>query len=175
VWDAGCATGEEPFSLAMIFAERISYWDLPRLHIDATDIDESGSNQFREIIANGVYDTRAVDSVPPGLVERYFRKNGGGDLVEVDYRIRECVSFQRHDLLSLEPVGGDYDLIVCKNVLMHVSPDQQTEVVRMFHGCLRRDGILAMDQAQQVPEDLRAAFVPLSPRGCVFRRADASK
>jgi chemotaxis protein methyltransferase CheR len=172
IWDAGCATGEEPYSLAILFAERVSYWDMERLRIDATDIDESGLGQFGRIIAKGVYSRRDLDGIPQGYVERYFRPTTDGSRFELDSRLRSSVVFRRHDLLSLEPIGFDYDLIVCKNVLMHFSPEQQAKVLRMFYGCLKSDGFLAVDHAQKLPVSIPPAFEAASRYGQIFRRLE---
>ena len=69
--------------------------------------------------------------------------------------MRSRIEFTRHDLLSLVPVRPDLSLIVCKNVLLHFNERQRCNVLRMFHGALRKDGLLVMEHTQKVPEALR--------------------
>ncbi len=156
VWDAGCAMGPEPYSLAMLFAERMGQFAFRNLHFDATDVD--GSQLFGEIIARGVYDDDVIGRIPQPIRDKYFRKADAPGKWEIHERLRARVRFHRHDLLSLAPVGDEYALVVCKNVLLHFQPAERVDVLRMYHRVLLPGGFLAMEQTQKLPEELTPLF-----------------
>ena len=81
--------------------------------------------------------------------------------------MRSRIEFTRHDLLSLVPVRPDLSLIVCKNVLLHFNKRQRCDVLRMFHGALRKDGLLVMEHTQKVPEALRPLLEQVAPHARV--------
>lgn len=101
VWDAGCAMGQEPYSLAILLAEAMNHFAYRNLKIYATDID--GSNLFREIIASGTYPTEELERIPRELFDKYFvpaQKPGHHQIVDI---VRSRMEFQRQDLLQLKP------------------------------------------------------------------------
>ena len=101
VWDAGCAMGQEPYSLAILLAEAMNHFAYRNLKIYATDID--GSNLFREIIASGTYPTEELERIPRDLFDKYFvpaQKAGHHQIVD---SVRSRMEFQRQDLLQLQP------------------------------------------------------------------------
>lgn len=155
IWDAGCASGPEPFTLAILLARILGQFGFRNVHIDATDLDESGG--FGDIIRNGVYPAAEVDRMPPGVLEEFFEPAGAGR-----YRaaalLRDRIRFHRHDLLSLRETGSAYSLIVCKNVLLHFTPAQRAGVVRMFHRALAPGGYFAVEQTQSLPEETAACL-----------------
>ncbi|MCK4513935.1 MAG: hypothetical protein KAU31_01690 [Spirochaetaceae bacterium] len=172
-WDAGCAMGPEPYSLAIVFAEKLGRFEFRNLQIHATDIDESGF--FGEIISEGVYPEEELSRIPGNLFEKYFAPNGKPGSWKITDAVRTCVHYQTHDLLSLEPVGGGFSLILCKNVLLHFHARQRLDVLRMFHRSLAPGGFLAMEQTQKLPEELSDLFEQMTPDGQVFRKAEVEK
>ena len=86
--------------------------------------------------------------------------------------VRSRIEFSRHDLLSLAPIREDLSLIVCKNVLLHFDERQRCDVLRMFHGALRKDGLLVMEHTQKVPEALRHLLEQVAPHAQVYRKID---
>ncbi|MCK4542081.1 MAG: hypothetical protein KAU17_07610 [Spirochaetales bacterium] len=170
-WDAGCAMGQESYSLAIMFAENMGHFAFKNLHIDATDID--GSNLFEKIILDGEYPEVEIKRIPKEIVKKYFRVNGKPGYFQVIENIRSCVSFRKHDLLSLDPIGDGYSLILCKNVLLHFSPEQRVEVVRMFHRCLAPGGFLATEQTQKLPEGTAHLFTQVTGDAQLFRKVEA--
>jgi chemotaxis protein methyltransferase CheR len=168
VWDAGCAMGPEPYSLAMVFAESMGTFGFRNLRIDATDIDEGGD--FQEVIARGIYPMEVLNRLPEGFLRKYFEPTGEGDLHQVREAIRSRIRFQRHDLLSLRPVGSGYHLIVCKNVLLHFQPSERTAVIRMFHGALAPGGYFATEQTQKMPDELDSMFSRVTPDGQLYMK-----
>ena len=134
IWDAGCAHGPEVYSLAMLLRKNVTCFGFRNMSIQATDIDTTG--RFGRTITEGVYPERELRRIPPALKEEYFRLDATPGYFRVRDDIRQRVSFTQHDLLSLRPPRSGFRLIVCKNVLLHFSPAQRVEVIRMFHEAL---------------------------------------
>jgi len=172
VWDAGCAMGPEPYSLAIMLAEAMGYFAFNNLRIDASDLDDC--QLFGPIVANGVYAWEELERVPPQLFAKYFEPAGEKKFRVVD-RVRSRLTFHRHDLLTLKPIGEGYNLVVCKNVLLHLQPTERVEVLRMFHRALAPDGILATEQTQKLPAEVAHLFHQVVSDGQVFRRADVAR
>ncbi len=168
IWDAGCAHGPEPYTLAMLLHERMSDFVFRNVHIHATDVDP----QFGPRIAAGVYADQEVKRIPAAIRERYFHPAPEPGFVQVADELRRKVSFARHDLLELKPPREDFSLIVCKNVLLHFDEAQRLDVFRMFHGALRPGGLLATEHTQKLPEALGPLFEPVSSFNQVYRRLD---
>ncbi|MFW6415554.1 MAG: CheR family methyltransferase [Thermodesulfobacteriota bacterium] len=168
IWDAGCAMGPEPYSLAIILCENMGSMLFRNLTIHATDVDES--NQFEEVIRKGVYRRDQIKSVPQHVFERYFETNGDEGSVRIKKEIRDRVNFTRHDLLGLNPVRKDLSLIMCKNVLLHFHPEQRIEVIKMFHNCLHDEGFFVTEQTQQLPAEVEHLFEPVVSHVKLYRK-----
>jgi chemotaxis protein methyltransferase CheR len=166
IWDAGCAMGPEPYTLAIILAERLGS-DWSRVHVDATDIDESG--HFGEIVQRGVYPHADVSRMPEDVLARYFQQQPDGDYL-IDARIRQRVHYQWHDLLSLQPFASGYHAVVCKNVLLHFTPEQRIEVLRMFHSVMLPGGYLVTEQTQKMPAECEPLFERIASDACLYQR-----
>lgn len=174
IWDAGCAFGPEPYTLAMTLAEAMGAFAFKNVCIDATDIDESG--QFGDVIANGVYSHEEVGRIPPEILNKYFEKTPQREgFYKIVDNIRNRVKYQTHDLLSLTPVGDCYSLIVCKNVLLHFQHRDRVEVIRMFHRSLAPGGLFAMEQTQKMPEEIQHLFEQVVPDAQLYRKLGGLK
>lgn len=165
IWDAGCADGPEPYTLAMMLSENMGKFLFRNVRIHATDLN----GRFGETISNGVYPQEQVKRIPSEVFERYFDPVGNGDFV-LKEAIRKAVRFQEHDLTSLQPVRDGFGLIVCKNVLLHLSHDDRVAVLRMFHNSLSPGGYLATEQTQKMPVEVQGLFSQLVPDGQVYQR-----
>ena len=163
VWDAGCATGEEPYTLAIVFASKLRPFPFRNLDILATDYEESSFAQFGDQIAVARYSRKDIFWVPPEFRELYFVPTGDPELFQVADEVRERVRYRQHDLLTLVPPETGHGLIVCKNVLMHFSPEGQAGVLEMFHQSLVPGGYLALDGAQELPPAFAARFPRVAP------------
>lgn len=171
IWDAGCAMGPEPYSLAIVIAERMGQFMFRNVRIDATDIDEQ--DQFGKTIVAGLYPEEQLKRIPPELFQRYFMQaDQPGEYRLVD-EVRARVHFQKHDLLSLQPIGSSYHLIMCKNVLLHFQQQERIEVIRMFHAALAPGGFFATEQTQKLPDEIAGLFEQVSPEGQLFRKIGA--
>jgi two-component system, chemotaxis family, CheB/CheR fusion protein len=144
MWSAGCASGEEAYSLAMATAEVLGP-DVARerVKIYATDVDEEALNQARQ----ARYSPRQVEGVPPELLERYFERNGQGHVFSKD--LRRSVIFGRHDLIQDAPISR-IDLLVCRNTLMYLNSETQSNVLARFSFALREGGYLLLGKAEML-------------------------
>ena len=134
VWSAGCATGEEAYTLAMLLAEHLgrdAYRD--RVRIYATDIDEEALSVAR----HAAYTPAQVQSVPPPLLARYFDQVDGARIFRAD--LRRQVIFGRHDLIVDAPISR-IDLLVCRNTLMYFNTETQARVLARLHSALNEGG-----------------------------------
>jgi len=170
IWDAGCASGQEPYTLALILSEFMGRFSFRNLRIEATDLD--GSNLFGDIIMKGIYPRQEVERIPPDILQKYFSPLNDGSHFQIDEQIRNHLTFQKHDLLSLNSIGEEFSLILCKNVLLHLQPPQRIEVIKMFHNSLVTGGFFAMEQTQQIPDEVGHLFEQVTPDAQLFRKIE---
>ncbi len=170
IWDAGCAMGAEPYSLAIILRENMGNFMFRNVKIIATDID--CSQRFEEIIREGRYPDEQVRRIPPNILEKHFRQADGGAFFRVSAELRKCVEYRRHDLLSMVPVGGDFSLVMCKNVLLHFKPAERVAVMQMFYDALEPGGFFVTEQTQKLPLELNGMFEPVVRNSQLFRKID---
>ena len=168
IWDAGCAMGPEPYSLAIILRENMGHMIFRNVKIHATDLDES--NQFGSIVRDGVYPGKQVKRIPRDIFDKYFKRDARAAHFRIVDEIRKCVSFRRHDLLSLRPIRKDLCLIVCKNVLLHFKERDRVDVIKMYHGALQDGGFFVMEKTQKMPRQVEALFEPLVSNAQVFHK-----
>ncbi|MEW6379377.1 MAG: CheR family methyltransferase [bacterium] len=173
IWDAGCATGQEAYSLAMMFAENMGHFAFRNLHIDATDVD--GSNLFGALISEGLYQGKELQRMPKAFFDKYFQPSGKTEYFKVVDSIRSRVCYQKHDLLSLQPIGEDFSLILCKNVLLHFQYAERVEVIKMFHKALAPGGYFATEQTQKLPEEVSRLFEKVTANAQLFRKIPGSR
>ena len=135
IWSAGCATGEEPFSLALALfdAGRDREQDL----ILGTDVSARALALGRE----GVYGARATRKLPAALEARWFQATGAG--ARVDQRLARMVRFERHNLLDAAP-GADFDAVVCRNVLIYFDPEVAASALVRLAGAVAPGGYLLL-------------------------------
>jgi two-component system CheB/CheR fusion protein len=144
VWSAGCSSGEEPFSLAILLAEALGLAAFrERVKIYATDVDEEALSQGRQ----ASYSERAVGAVPPALAEKYFEKSNDAYVLNRD--LRRAVIFGRHDLI-LDPPISRVSLLVCRNTLMYFNSEVQHRVLDRFHFGLHDSGYLFLGKAEML-------------------------
>lgn len=173
VWDAGCAMGPEPFTLAIILSEMMGNFAFKNLYITATDIDDTF--QFEKIINDAVYSREETQRIPPEIFGKYFEqsdeKPGSFKIADT---IRNRIQFMRHDLLTLQPIGDGFSLILCKNVLLHFQPAERIEVIKMFHKSLAPGGLFATEHTQKMPEEISHLFTQVVPDAQLFRKVEAN-
>jgi two-component system, chemotaxis family, CheB/CheR fusion protein len=145
VWSAGCASGEEAYSLAMLLSEVLGMDQLrARVKIYGTDADDGALIKARQ----ATYSLRELDGVPADYVERYFDvANGGGGSVTFRPDLRRSVIFGRHDLAQDAPISR-LDLLVCRNTLMYFNAETQQHILKRFNFALGADGFLFLGKAE---------------------------
>ena len=166
LWDAGCALGQEPYTLAILFAERLGS-AFNNLCLEATDHDSD--NHFGDTVKQATYKYEGLKRIPADLFTKYFTKQDH-DLYRVCDKVRTRVSFQYHDLLSLQPIGTDYALVVCKNVLLHFQYEERIAVLKMYHQALSPSGFLALENTQKMPKEISHLFEQVVPDAQLFRK-----
>jgi two-component system CheB/CheR fusion protein len=145
VWSAGCATGEEAYSIAMLFADLLGEaLDAARVRIFATDIDPEAIAHAR----HGIYPAAALSNLSAERVARYFVRLPD-DRFQVKKRLRSCVVFGEHDLAQRAPFPR-IDLVVCRNVLIYFTSELQRRVLQVFAFALREGGHLVLGRAETV-------------------------
>lgn len=163
VWSAGCSSGEEAYSLAMLFAEEIGVEEcVRRVKIYATDVDEEALRDARL----GQYPAKALASLSKELRDKHFERHGAQYVFRTDLRRR--VIFGRHDITRDAPISR-LDLLVCRNTLMYFNVEAQTQILDRFHFALREGGYLFLGKAEMLLND-GERFEAVSIRQRVFRR-----
>ena len=163
VWTAGVATGEEAYTLGMLFIEafeRERRW--PNLKIFATDVDQ----QCVETAGIGQYPESAAAELSPERLERFFVRKGDSFLIKND--LRQCVVFARHNLLS-DPPFTKMDLVVCRNTLIYFKSAAQERALRALQYAINQGGALLLGSSESlsaVTEGLQS----ISPKHKIFRR-----
>ncbi len=171
VWVAGCAMGQEVYTLAILMAEKMNYFAFQNLIIYASDIEK----EFGDIVANGEYEWGDIERIPEEYRKKYFSPTGRPDYHAISSTLRSRITFVHHDLLTLTPVCEEVNLIVCKNVLLHFQQDERIEVLRMFHRTLARGGILANENTQKMPQEVSGLFQQISNDSQVYRKIEGGR
>jgi two-component system CheB/CheR fusion protein len=144
IWSAGCATGEEAYSLAILVREALgAEIDAFQVRIFATDLDAEAVSFARR----GVYPAAALERVDPNLLGRHFHPENGH--FAVDQRLRSLVVFGVHDLGQRPPFPRT-DLVLCRNVLIYFTPELQKRALHLFAFSLRPGGFLVLGRAETV-------------------------
>jgi two-component system, chemotaxis family, CheB/CheR fusion protein len=145
IWSAGCASGEEAYSLAMLLAEALGLDQFKhRVKIYATDVDEEALNQGRQATYRA---KEVVGAVPDVLMEKYFERQG--DRYIFNKELRRSVIFGRHDLIQDAPISR-VSLLVCRNCLMYLNAEAQSRVLERFHFALDETGFVFLGKAEML-------------------------
>jgi two-component system, chemotaxis family, CheB/CheR fusion protein len=163
VWSAGCSSGEEAYSLAIMFAEALGIEEtLERVKIYGTDIDDEALRDAR----TSLYPAKILEPLAPELRDKYFEQSGARFGFRSD--LRRKVIFGRHDITRDAPISR-LDLLVCRNTLMYFNVEAQTQIIDRFHFALREGGFLFLGKAEMLLNDAER-FEVMSMRQRVFRR-----
>ncbi|MEZ4520291.1 MAG: CheR family methyltransferase [Thermomicrobiales bacterium] len=167
IWSAGCATGEEAYSLAIVVAELLG--DAMRqvnVRIYGTDIDAESISYARR----GIYPESSLSNLPQELIDRYFIARDG--LYEVRPTIRSVVVFGEHDLAQRAPFPR-IDLAMCRNVLIYFTPELQRRALHLFAFSLRDRGLLVLGKAETV-SPLSEHFTLVDPHLKIYLRSGSN-
>lgn len=162
VWCAAVATGEEAYSVAMLFLEafdQLKHW--PALKIFATDVEQ----QNIETAGSGIYPESIAAEVSPQQLERFFVKKGNNFVVKNE--LRQCLVFARHNMLS-DPPFTKMDLVVCRNALIYFKTPAQERALKRFQYALLPSGYLFLGSSESLGE-IQNDFTPVSARQKIWK------
>jgi chemotaxis protein methyltransferase CheR len=165
VWSAGCSSGEEPYSLAILglLAAREQGLGV-RVRVMASDLDPSVLARAEA----GTYSAAALRLMPAAWTQEFFVP--AGDQWTVGAQLRQAVSFRVLDLFS-SPPPPHLDLLLCRNVMIYFSRDLQQRLLRSFHQALRQGGIFVTGKTETILGPVRDCYQCLSAPARIFQRA----
>jgi two-component system CheB/CheR fusion protein len=168
IWIAGCSTGEETYTLAMLFREAIASQKSPaKLQFFASDVDPDAVARARE----GLYPATIEADVSAERLARFFVKEDDGYRVLPE--LRASVVFTVQDVLA-DPPFSRLDLVTCRNLLIYLRPEAQAKVISLFHFALRPGGILVLGSAETVGA-VEGRFEVISKAGRIYRHVGRSR
>jgi len=167
VWSAGCSSGQEPYSLAILFhryaATSGMLSQIGRVQVLGTDIDRLSLAAAER----GQFESADFSDTPDELRSRYFSATPP---FVVSAGVRSLVRFERRDLLGNPAPPGKFDLIVCRNVLIYFDRETQEQLFEKFYQALAPDGFLVLGKVETLLGPIRARFAPVDSRERIFRR-----
>lgn len=164
VWSAACASGQELYSLIILFAEVLGIEScLQRLQFIATDWDQDALSQAR----NATYKPKDISAIPADLLEKYFEQTEQGDY-SFHRQLRRTIIFAHHNLAKHAPMSK-IDLLVCRNALMYFNSDIQITILIRFHFGLKNNGFLFLGQPEMVMTP-RPIFTPVNFKHRVYQK-----
>ena len=152
IWSAACSTGDEPYSLVMAFSKHLP---LSGIHVLATDIDK----QVIQRAQVGLYNEKSIAGVPEDLKKKYFTKIGNS--YKISDEIKRCVTFKEHNLLK-DPYPKDFDMILCRNVVIYFTDDAKDMIYNNFYQSLKHNGVLFIGSTEQITNYKEIGFSRLS-------------
>jgi two-component system CheB/CheR fusion protein len=167
IWVAGCATGEEAYSIAMIAAEKtVDMIDPPKIQIFATDIDD----QAIRIARDGLYTLNDAADVSPERLRRFFVKEGSA--YRIRRELRELVLFASHNALK-DPPFSHVDMVSCRNLLIYLNQQAQERLFETFHFALEPGGYLFIGPSESI-DGSNDLFAPMSKEFHIFQSRAAT-
>ena len=167
VWSAGCASGEEPFTIAVALAEVARAAGdatlLGRARVDATDVDRLSLERTRQ----ASYPESAFSEMPADLLRRYFTAGPGRQPLP---EIRALVHVLAHDLIRDAPPHAPYDLIVCRNVVIYFERQAQERLFQRFTDALAPEGLLLLGKVETLFGPARERLTLLDPRERIYAK-----
>jgi chemotaxis protein methyltransferase CheR len=162
-WSVGCASGEEPYSLALILKDSFPAEAVrERVSILATDVDAAILKTARV----GIYGEERLPETPDTIKQRWFRKERGK--YHLLPEIKEMVDFKKSDLFYRDSFP-ECDLILCRNVLIYFERRQQEKILNGFADVLRKDGILVLGKSETLFGEIRTRFQTVCPIERIYR------
>lgn len=167
IWSAGCATGEEPYSIAMMFLEAMGTSMKANLEIFANDV----SGKAIEYAQRGMYPVKSVEKLPRDIIQKYFRlaRNGENIDFEIVPEVQKRISFRTGDILSNDE--RQMDAIFCRNVLIYYEKEAQELIIGKFSQSLKDSGylVLGMDETM-LGRRCETLFRPLMARERIYQK-----
>ncbi|MBM6829298.1 PAS domain-containing protein [Anaerotignum lactatifermentans] len=146
VWSVGCSTGEEAYSIAILFQEALEELQVKRdIKIFATDVDSRAIEQA----SKGIYSENIIDDITPDRLSRFFIKQN--DQYHISKQIRRMIVFAPHNMFS-DPPFGKLDMISCRNVMIYFQPVLRRGLFAIFHSALKNNGYLFLGKSETASE-----------------------
>lgn len=165
IWSAGCSSGEEPYSLAIILHEACLLDKEASYTIYATDID----NEILAKAKRGVYEKNALENLSDLQIKRHFNLLSDGKY-EVKPHLRKDIRFLYHDLMKGVPVSKYLDVISCRNVTIYFDEKQKSELLRVFHEGLLPGGYYIMGLSEYLGKEGESFFRPYRVQQKIYTR-----
>jgi len=170
IWCAGCATGEEPYSIAILAKELTG--QRSDIRIFATDVNPESI----KLAASGIYEQRSLKNVPDNLMAKYFHSipskydNDKLKYYQVSEEIRSAVIFNTGDLANIAPPASDLDLILCRNVMIYFDKESRDKLLRKFSDSLRPKGYFVMGQSEVMAGKAFSIFKTVHPKERIYQK-----
>ena len=148
IWSAGCSTGEEPYSAAMVVAASLARAEAVKVKILATDLDSN----VLEACRRARYPLESLDAVPAPLRARFVKQDEQEGVADIDPRLRELIAFKQLNLLHDWPMKGPFDLIFCRNVMIYFDNETRNELIRRYAELLRPGGYFYLGHSESLLE-----------------------
>ena len=161
IWSVGCANGEEPYSIALLWHQLQRQKD--SLALTATDLSPNALERAQA----GIYAKNRISNVPPKMLNKYFKPTDKS--YQLDAKIRSQVQFVRHDILVDQPYA-QADLILCRNLLIYFSREQQRQVLEVLATALIPGGYLVLGRAESLAPTCRTLFSCIDPAERIYQR-----
>lgn len=171
IWSAGCASGEEPYSIAILLHELIKYYNsICNITILATDIDNLALDQARE----AHYTDESLGNIHYNLFKTYFTRNDDGYTLHPS--IKDMVSFSVHDIIDrrtispAESIFGSFDIILCRNVLIYFTSEFQEIIHCKLNQSLSDNGYLILGRTESLPETWRRCYRRITECSSIYQK-----
>ena len=168
IWSAGCSSGEEPYTLAMViddyFKLSASQW---KIQISATDISENVLTKARE----GIYSEDAIKNLPDSYKKRYFLKTSDNKY-QVNTFIKNQISFKIFNLMDPLTLKNKYDIIFCRNVMIYFNAETKVNIINKFYEATKFGGYLMIGHAETIQRN-RSKYLYINP--AIYKKEDYVK
>ncbi|EHQ36537.1 CheR family methyltransferase [Methanoplanus limicola] len=169
IWSAGCSDGSEPFTIAILISEEFEGIIPDSVEILATDVDPDDA--FEKFFETGIYKRERLTRIPDKIRKRYFHEDDkSSENLILNDSLRKKVKFMRHDLLSGISPGGVFDIIICKNVLLHFNDAEQSAITGLFYDTLNNGGYLVTEQTHRLSDKDQNSFARIFPDARIYQK-----
>ncbi len=160
IWSMGCASGEEPYSIAMIIDEL----GIDNVKIYASDIDDEALTRAKK----GIYNKQQIKMVPERYL-KYFEKLNEEEYQIID-RIKKCIAFKQENLLNRERYYRYYDIILCRNLLIFLDKEWQEKLFKLIDGMIMDNGILVLGISESIPRGYEGFWQAVSGKYRIYKK-----
>ncbi|MBN2733605.1 MAG: protein-glutamate O-methyltransferase CheR [Methanomicrobiaceae archaeon] len=165
IWSAGCATGEEPYTLALIIHDLIRLKTDVQITIFATDLDREALKKAKD----GIYEKRSLENLNEGQIRRHFTETEDGRF-EIKPHLKGMIRFSQHDLMSGKSITNYLDMILCRNVTIYFTEEQKNDLARMFHPALVAKGFYVMGKTEFMSREVEDLYEPYNAIQKVYNK-----